>query len=527
MKQCPNCACNVADESQFCPACGSAVPATPAAVVATATEPAAPAVTESPAPKKKLSGKLIAIICIAAVLIAAVVFVIIGFATNWFAGPMSTIRSALNKISEADSYTLKMDFEYEYENDGDNMSQSVKIKHVKDFATINQTDGKTILTYNNKQYILSEDFASVSDLPDVEDAEISYSISDLLSDIIMNNDIEEEKLDEIIDDLKLEADAEDLANFLDSLEKDCLNNNKWLEEFFKLKKDGNTYSFKIDADDLMKEIVNRAYEADVISKSDKKDLLDEDYNTKYTLKIQIEKGYPVQMEVSIKSGDNEISYEYKYSKINETEIDQDDVDEIIDDVEAYMAEYYSNCAACDTYDRKDSMRHINDKYYCSDCYYEMDYCDDCGEFIREEDLTRIDYNDLCAECYKAYKEEYYSSCVVCDKEARKNSMYQVDDDWYCSSCYYERRHCADCDKFVKTEDMVSISYNYTVCLDCYELYKVDHTCDQCSAVVGLDYLCPFHDTYDRCDGCGDTDYLSYHVVKKQNLCYSCAEEPIQ
>ena len=543
MKQCPNCSSAVADEAQFCSACGSAVPAAPVAAVATATEPEAPAVNEAPAPKKKISSKLIVMICIAAVLIAAIVFVIVGFATDWFKSPINKLLDAVEKTLTANSMTTEHELDYQVENgfvsvpeDEVRESKYVYDKENRRIASLVVIDKTTYLIVDGKYY-------AICDEAEYDDDNFAIKLEELEDETVAGMEVyfdivnaifsqDEEAIERLLEKDDIDASADDVINYFNTLKKECLGNSEWLEKELGFEAEGNEYSFKFDQEDLMKELLNIAVDCDVIEKSDKNALLDKiEYEVTLKITVTVEKGYISQIKYTRTTKDDsfeaKLKGKYKIEAINETEITEKSVNKVIDRVNAYFDEYYANCAECGVNDKKDSMRHINDKYYCTDCYYEMGYCDDCGDFIREEDLTRIDYNDLCADCYKNYKEEYYSSCIVCEKEGRKSYMYQVNDDWYCSSCYYDRKHCADCDKFVVIEDMVSISYNYLVCTDCYEIYKVDHTCDQCSAVVGLDYLCPYHDTYDKCDGCGDMDYLNYHVVKKQNLCYSCAQEPIQ
>lgn len=534
MKQCTNCGNALPDDSQFCVNCGAAVAAEPVVAAAAAEAvyeaPVAEApATEAPAPKKKLNGKMIGLIAGGVAILAAIIFVIIGFATNWFSGPLGELEKALEKTLKADSFTITLDVSAKGSNGQNNGESSMEYQLVLDRekkdATILMTteSGESYvaksLQADGKSYtvIISDDevwSANMEDLP--EDA-----YEDLFK--LLNNELEtdDEALEELLDQYKIKADVDEVRAFLKTLEKDCLNNQEWLEEFLGFEKKKDKFIFDIDVDDLIKDLAERAYEADIISKSQKKDWTEEKTKAKCEIEISMKDGYISELEIIMDVNDVETTYSIELSDINDTEISDKEKNAVIDEVNAYIEEYCAYCKGCNLLDKKTWLNKANDDYYCDDCYDIRSYCDRCDEFLLDTELNQKDYYDLCDTCLAEYIEENYADCVVCKTNDKKYNMYEIEKQYYCYDCRWDRDYCDNCSKFVKKDTMTRVNYN-DYCADCYADYAKTHTCDLCGKVVSSNYICYDHSISGNCGNCGDHTTLNYYNVQtKKHLCYWC------
>lgn len=540
MKQCPNCATALEDDAMFCLNCGTAVPAdapvAPAAPVAEAVYEEAPIgqvesyptpmvdsdVPQAPA-KKSLSKKQIGIIAIAAVALAAIIFVIIGFSTNWFRPPLSKVEDAIEKTLEANSFTIKADAEIPGQGDVSLEGKLVldrENKNLSILADITMGNGYiTFLAADGKVY-------TVQNMGDAKEASIEDIPSDAFEQIFnaldtaKEEELDDETLEKLIKSAGLKVEVEEVKAFIDSIEKDCFENKAWLEEFLGFEKKDGKYKFDFDVDDVIKDLVERAYEAEIITKSMKKQLSIQT-NAKCEMEIVLDKGYIAEFEATVEIGGQEVSISVKLSDVNATVINDKDISETVEEVDEFIAEYYANCAQCGEQDQKSSMREVKSKYYCYDCYYDMDYCDICGDFVKEDTLSYINYDYRCEDCAAEYKKDNYVDCTGCKENMDKNNMRIANEQYYCSSCYYDRDYCDICEAFVLDDELTYKNGDYH-CTSCYETYKADHTCDLCNEVVGSNYICSKHSQHGVCDGCGDERTLYYYNVQtKQHLCIWC------
>ena len=481
MKLCPYCSAQLADDAQFCMCCGSSVanvpaPAAPAAPVYEAPAapvyeapaapvfeaPAAPAapVFEAPAapayqapayqaptyptydlpvadpqPKKKKGkgGKVAIILIIILALIGGAVAVV-GFMTDWsfdlFGGPLSALSKAYQKTMNAGSYTLEKEVTLEI--DGSKASTESEIEFVKDFATITiYDDGEKVVEYNGKIYSIDADdeYANIEDInkdteedDDDEDDTVYYDIYSLYFDMIKGEEITDEQLEGLSKELNIKADADELRDFMEQvIQKECLNNEEWLADILGFEKKDNKYTFEFKEKKLIADFCDRAVEFGIMKKSEKKDITAEESVYKYTLEFVVENGYVVKYEYLMEGETISLSTYFKYTKINETKIDQDDVDDIVDEVEAFIDANYDTCLYCNELVHKDSVYEISSNTACYDCYrkdhecdkcgyitsssyicynhYEYGYCDDCGRY-RSLDYYNVKTKEmLCYYCY--------------------------------------------------------------------------------------------------------------------------------
>jgi len=272
---------------------------------------------------------------------------------------------------------------------------------------------------------------------------------------------------------------------------------------------------------VIKDLAERAYEAEIITKSVKKQLTAVQFDAKCELEIVIEKGYIASIEAVLEISDQEMAVEISFSDVNTTVISDKDVSDTVEEVEAFIAEYYANCTVCKEQDKKTYMREVDGKYYCYDCYYDMDYCDVCSAFVNEDTLTYIGYDYRCEKCTAEYKKESYIDCAGCKENMDKNNMRHINEQYYCSDCYYDRDYCDVCEAFVLDDDLTRYSYT-DYCPDCYKTYSEEHACDLCDELTGSNYLCDNHREDRVCDGCGEEKNIYYYNVQtKQHLCLWC------
>ena len=91
------------------------------------------------------------------------------------------------------------------------------------------------------------------------------------------------------------------------------------------------------------------------------------------------------------------------------------------------------CSSCDKIVNKDTKYCFEDQCYCEDCFYELfHYCEECNDYVTQEDMIYIDKEQL-AMCSSCYKQEY-TKCYECDKEVRKDDAEKYDDEYYCDKC---------------------------------------------------------------------------------------------
>jgi formylmethanofuran dehydrogenase subunit E len=103
----------------------------------------------------------------------------------------------------------------------------------------------------------------------------------------------------------------------------------------------------------------------------------------------------------------------------------------------YCRECVEYCERCDTYHRGESY-YIDgeDRYvceYCAENYYI--YCDECGKYVNRYDVTYVPSVDMdvCDECLS----KYYERCDKCGELYYSHDLSEHDGKHYCDECYEE------------------------------------------------------------------------------------------
>lgn len=469
MKECPTCKTQLEDDVLICPNCNIEVPAHQTADNTTfeCVDPnngeTTASATVSDAPKKRV-GKYVALICIAAIVVAAIVFVIVGFATDWFRPPLARLEDAFEKTFASDSITLDFDMELKDSKSGTASGIRLFSKFILDreeekidlllFYEYSGTVMK-ILSTDDKMYVLSASSQnSFAEMKDVEEDQFK----DFFDALNGKNETDDEALKEILEQAGLDVELDDLRAFGASFKKECLENRAWLEEFCGYKVSDNRHKFRIDIDSFMDEIADRAYEYDVISKSLKKQLSSLDIDTKLNIEIFVEDGLVSKIKCYTRGSDPKVSMELTFRDIGNTALTQEEIEQTISEVNDLIDKLYATCGGCGKHDEKTSMYIANSAYYCSECFWNMDNCDLCGSFVYKNTLTKVG---------NAYISSY-------------------------------------------------------ICTECNKTYAQTHTCDLCGDVVGVGNICYNHTTQGKCSICQHIRQLSYYnIITKQLLCTWC------
>jgi|GEM_PF-1043274 len=453
MKICPICNHQNEDSAKFCDGCGSPLteqsaqaPAPNAADPAFTEIPSAPA-SEAPAekPKKKnfLSKRLFLIL--GGALSVAGIVVLIGALTNWFGlvSPLQGLFKAFAKTAEAESLTISVKAKM-----GDEKAKG-SFRYVMDpdeetlaFLGGMEEDGR-----NQKIALYKGDLIRITTSDNMDFDSYNYAN-------IQENALDEDDFFEKLEDLKEEAedpdweeyvenagledyiDADEIEAFFEDFYKDKLCDSEWLEEYLGFEKDGNTYAFEPDPDDLAEEMLEVLIDSDVLSRDARdslKDLRDdiEDVdldNVKVRIAFTVKRGYISEIEFHLKvKGGETLSIEIEITDPNNTEISSSELKKVKKAAEQiieqntckecghYGLENHGDCSECGAhgyigYDGK----------VCWDCYNKPDYsyagrgyCCDCG-YYRETYYSYYKYR-MCESCIE--DNYYYSSnkgyCFEC------------------------------------------------------------------------------------------------------------------
>lgn len=93
------------------------------------------------------------------------------------------------------------------------------------------------------------------------------------------------------------------------------------------------------------------------------------------------------------------------------------------------------CSECNNYVCEDHATYIDreDRWVCEEClneYYMR--CDECGEYVRVDNVEEVDGRNLCADCIA----ETCIECHNCGEIHEMNNMALApDDEYYCADCY--------------------------------------------------------------------------------------------
>lgn len=117
---------------------------------------------------------------------------------------------------------------------------------------------------------------------------------------------------------------------------------------------------------------------------------------------------------------------------------------------------------CDSYELKDG------RIVCCECIDDYSRCDDCDEYVHDNEITRVDGRWVCNECLEDDSEYFYCDC--CEEYHRTAYRWGNANDGrnICCDCrdeYYDE--CYDCGTTLPTNDMTYDSDNGEYyCADC-------------------------------------------------------------
>ena len=155
------------------------------------------------------------------------------------------------------------------------------------------------------------------------------------------------------------------------------------------------------------------------------------------------------------------------------------------------------------------------KLVCADCAKSNGYrrCDDCGEWIAEDDgYTTQDGDFICESC----RDNDYTYCDNCEEIVPVDDVFDINPGFYrdrdrrcfCKSCRDDNAYrCDDCGEYF-TEGNIHEDSRHTVCDHCYE----DHwyTCYECGALVRDDDVCWYNGEAYCSDCVPDEDSYNFH-----------------
>ena len=153
--------------------------------------------------------------------------------------------------------------------------------------------------------------------------------------------------------------------------------------------------------------------------------------------------------------------------------------------------HYEYCEECDTWNHRDNMVTVykdgRDRLVCKDCLENYTECDECGEYVSNDEIQTITLKDgstldVCSHCL----EENYAQCDDCGKWIEKAFS---DDDvltvitdhdgvvkHVCDDCLTEKYvYCEKCEEYydkayMKFHEIEEDGQQKIICDDCYE-YK--------------------------------------------------------
>ncbi|MBO5019942.1 MAG: zinc-ribbon domain-containing protein [Clostridia bacterium] len=456
---CINCGTEMNESAKFCPVCGAKqetaqeVAATePVAEETAANEETTPVLEQpesAPAPQPvqqpvyqeaasettpKKKNKLWLII-VAAVLVLAILGGGVFGALTVFASPEVKILRAFNKTLKSGSFSYELSTEHSYD-EGYKATSEMEGTVVLDFdekemSVFSESNSKSeydgdeyssssrTLIYEGKAYYIDdEDWADI----DEYDEDMVEAFFDFYEE---NGGIKAFKLNwdavyDLMKELNIYNDFKevfDKQEFVEAFEE-AIDEN--IPEF---KKDGSTYTAKVDLQKYLEELLETfedAFEEKSMYRN-LEDELDDFEDIDLEISVTLSKGYISKIDIEMSDENNSITYEIKLSDFGKAEIDKDDIESFIEECEE----------ASD-----------NDDYYDDDYDYDEDddyyYSENAN---RDDALNRenpdFDY-DIYGDDPEFYDEEggfyyYYDGYdyYYYDKDLEEYFFYdEYDDEWY-------------------------------------------------------------------------------------------------
>jgi hypothetical protein len=109
-------------------------------------------------------------------------------------------------------------------------------------------------------------------------------------------------------------------------------------------------------------------------------------------------------------------------------------------------EYLAFCTECSVpHDKEEEGLNDGYDFYCSNCSQHVDRCENCSAINDRDNLTAVRGGDLvCENCCAAN----YSSCNDCDEYVKDDDVSRIDDETVCDRCR-DRSYifCDDCNEY--------------------------------------------------------------------------------
>ncbi len=530
MKKCSSCGASLPDFSAVCSVCGGA-----AVEVVDVVNVATPNMAVGATPiKQRVRIRwwmiLVAVIVLLGGLAGA------GVATNWFGmvAPTQKLGNAITKTVHADSFTV----EYRFRN-----SSSDKVITEKGTAKVMMDKSKKEISYyfagdgglgyfgdDTTLYVDGSEYCYYAPEDDYrgyasirEDANFDKEFFKIYNAIVQDGKID---WAEVVKKAGLESyiNKSQIEAFVQEVAETCLKDKEWLEDNLGFEKDGNTYVFKIDIDQLGESIVDMCNDSKAFKKATKDAIEDmvnsfveeaNDADGRITVTMKTDGGYLSYICVELKDAEGERAmYEVTIRNVNNTVLSKGEINDVKENAQKLLAE--NACVSCG---KEWGDYEGEEGYLCSDCHRT---CDVCGE-VSEWRLNDVGDQRLCDDCY--------DTCASCGEDT---AAYERDGQRLCNDCYYKCTSCGGTDAYYerdgkqvcyncryvceKCKETCSNTYDYgglSVCSDCY-------TCESCggsSPSYTLDGKQVCYTCYYKCTSCGATS-ASYERDGKR-VCYDC------
>ena len=130
------------------------------------------------------------------------------------------------------------------------------------------------------------------------------------------------------------------------------------------------------------------------------------------------------------------------------------------------AEHKCRCENCGEFIDEDEVRWIDNEPYCNDCAH---YCDNCNEYHRNEEHYVASSNEwVCDDCF--YND--YSECSCCGEIFSSRDLSEVEGEMICENCWDEKTDtCSECGDVYFIDHMHRLPNGDLVCDDCYDNLK--------------------------------------------------------
>lgn len=145
------------------------------------------------------------------------------------------------------------------------------------------------------------------------------------------------------------------------------------------------------------------------------------------------------------------------------------MDGVLDQTDGYLnGDEHSTCANCGSRVHNDDITCVDDNWICRDCYGEnYFYCGCCDESHHDDDGVLISSVSatVCSDCIS----EYFYCCDDCGEYYTENDILSTEDGYICSSCYEaDYFTCEGCDTVTPDSEHNEGSDGESYCSTCIE-----------------------------------------------------------